>query len=38
MLLLEVGSPFHEPLMKFLLRYPAQTVDYFLQEANIKEP
>ena len=35
--LFQVGSPFREPLMKFLLRYPSQTVDFFLTETNIKE-
>ncbi|KAI8515281.1 hypothetical protein Bbelb_060940, partial [Branchiostoma belcheri] len=37
-LLLEIGSPFRDPLMKFLLRYPAQSVDLFIQEAHLKEP
>ncbi|XP_077870553.1 transformation/transcription domain-associated protein [Saccoglossus kowalevskii] len=37
-LYLESGSPFREPLMKFLLRYPTQTVDLFLAENNLKEP
>ncbi|KAI0213609.1 Transformation/transcription domain-associated protein [Lamellibrachia satsuma] len=37
-LLVEVGSPFQEPLIKFLARYPQQTVDIFLSEVKIKDP
>ncbi|CAH1788418.1 unnamed protein product [Owenia fusiformis] len=37
-LLIEAGSPFQEPLMKFLLRYPSETVELFLSEANITVP
>uniref|UniRef100_A0A1Y1MXI9 FAT domain-containing protein n=3 Tax=Photinus pyralis TaxID=7054 RepID=A0A1Y1MXI9_PHOPY len=33
----EASSPFREVLMKFLLRYPAETVDTFLQDALIKD-
>jgi len=29
-LVLEIGSPFREPLVKFLLHYPGHTVDFFL--------
>ncbi|KAJ7354746.1 hypothetical protein OS493_030523 [Desmophyllum pertusum] len=29
-LVMEIGSPLREPLLKFLIRYPTQTVDYFL--------
>lgn len=29
-LLMEIGSPLRKPLLKFLVRYPIQTVDYFL--------
>ena len=36
-LLLEPGSPFQAPLMKFLLRYPQESVDMFLNENNILE-
>ncbi|XP_041366452.1 transformation/transcription domain-associated protein-like [Gigantopelta aegis] len=36
-LLIEAGSPFHEPLMKFLLRYPAQTIEFFLTENALKD-
>lgn len=36
-LLIEAGSTFREPLMKFLLRYPQQTVDLFLAENNVKD-
>ncbi|XP_074658755.1 transformation/transcription domain-associated protein-like [Tubulanus polymorphus] len=34
-LLIEAASPFHEPLMKFLLRYSKQTVELFLSDTNI---
>ncbi|XP_064648217.1 transformation/transcription domain-associated protein-like isoform X2 [Lineus longissimus] len=34
-LLVEAGSPFREPLIKFLLRYPQQSVELFLSEAAI---
>lgn len=33
----EASSPFREPLLKFLLRYPNETVAMFLNDANIKE-
>ncbi|XP_014681160.1 PREDICTED: transformation/transcription domain-associated protein-like [Priapulus caudatus] len=36
-LLVEAGSPFREPLMRFLLRFPQQTVDMFLAESNVKD-
>ncbi|ESP00831.1 hypothetical protein LOTGIDRAFT_140419, partial [Lottia gigantea] len=36
-LLLEAGSPFRQPLLKFLLRYPTQTVELFLSEAALKD-
>ncbi|XP_070565955.1 transformation/transcription domain-associated protein-like isoform X2 [Ptychodera flava] len=36
-LCLESGSPFREPLLKFLLRYPNQTVELFTAENNLKE-
>uniref|UniRef100_T1JAK1 Transformation/transcription domain-associated protein n=1 Tax=Strigamia maritima TaxID=126957 RepID=T1JAK1_STRMM len=36
-LLIEAGSPFRKPLLKFLIRYPGQTVDFFLNETNIKD-
>jgi transformation/transcription domain-associated protein len=36
-LLIEASSPFREPLMKFLLRYPAETVSVFLQDNNVKD-
>ena len=26
----QIGSPLRQPLLKFLIRYPIQTVDYFL--------
>nr|XP_018903777.1 PREDICTED: transformation/transcription domain-associated protein isoform X3 [Bemisia tabaci] len=31
------SSPFREPLFKFLLRYPKETVDLVLQDKNVKE-
>ena len=36
-LLVEAGSPFREPLIKFLLRYPQPTVDLFLSDGKIKD-
>ncbi|XP_072179557.1 transformation/transcription domain-associated protein-like [Diadema setosum] len=33
---MEAGSPFREPLLKYLLSYAQQTVDFFLQENNLK--
>lgn len=35
-MLVEASSPFREALMKFLLRYPAETMDIFLQDSFIK--
>lgn len=35
-MLVEASSPFRQPLLKFLLRYPAETLEYFLDDANIK--
>jgi transformation/transcription domain-associated protein len=35
-LLVEASSPFREPLIKFLLRFPQETVDLFLHDNNIK--
>ncbi|XP_065923524.1 transformation/transcription domain-associated protein isoform X7 [Magallana gigas] len=36
-LFLEAGSPFRDPLVKFLSRYPDVTVDMFLSEAKLKD-
>ena len=36
-LLMEAGSPFREPLIKFLLRYPQQTVELFLSDAKVRD-
>ncbi|XP_052224459.1 transformation/transcription domain-associated protein-like isoform X9 [Dreissena polymorpha] len=36
-LLLEPGSPFREPLGKFLVRYPVQTVEFLLSDTNIRD-
>nr|KAG5693699.1 hypothetical protein BaRGS_008341 [Batillaria attramentaria] len=36
-LLIEKGSPFREPLMKFLIRYPSPTMDLFLTENALKD-
>ncbi|XP_074624680.1 transformation/transcription domain-associated protein-like isoform X2 [Acropora palmata] len=33
-LLVEIGSPLRAPLLKFLIRYPANTVDYFLLQLS----
>lgn len=35
-MLIEASSPFREVLMKFLLRYPAESMDIFLQDVFIK--
>uniref|UniRef100_UPI00398EA1CE transformation/transcription domain-associated protein n=1 Tax=Pristiophorus japonicus TaxID=55135 RepID=UPI00398EA1CE len=37
-MLIEAGSPFREPLIKFLTRYPAQTVELFMMEATLNDP
>ena len=31
---LQIGSPLRAPLLKFLIRYPANTVDYFLLQLS----
>ncbi|XP_028982080.1 transformation/transcription domain-associated protein [Diachasma alloeum] len=36
-LLVEASSPFRIPLMRFLLRYPAETLNLFLHDNNIKD-
>ncbi|XP_068621131.1 transcription-associated protein 1 isoform X2 [Battus philenor] len=36
-LLVEAGSPFREPLVKFLLRYPKETLDHIMSDNNIKD-
>ncbi|XP_058799221.1 transformation/transcription domain-associated protein [Phymastichus coffea] len=36
-LLVEASSPFRIPLMKFLLRYPTETLNLFLNDNNVKE-
>ncbi|XP_013181191.1 PREDICTED: transformation/transcription domain-associated protein [Papilio xuthus] len=33
----EAGSPFREPLVKFLLRYPKETLDLLMNDINIKD-
>lgn len=33
----EISSPFKIPLMKFLLRYPTETLNLFLRDNNIKD-
>lgn len=35
-MLIGASSPFREPLMNFLLRYPDETMQLFLQDNNIK--
>lgn len=30
-------SPFRDPLMRFLMRYPDETIELFLQDGNIKD-
>ncbi|XP_050675423.1 transcription-associated protein 1 [Leptidea sinapis] len=36
-LMVEAGSPFRDPLVKFLLRYPKETLDLIMSDNNIKE-
>ena len=36
-LLVEASSPFRLPLMRFLLRYPSETLNLFLHDNNIKD-
>ncbi|XP_025986851.1 transformation/transcription domain-associated protein [Solenopsis invicta] len=36
-LLVEVSSPFREPLMKCLLRFPTDALNLFLHDSNIKD-
>ncbi|XP_052799623.1 transformation/transcription domain-associated protein-like isoform X2 [Mya arenaria] len=36
-LLMEPGSPFSEPLRKFLVRYPVQTVEFMMNDTNIRD-
>ncbi|XP_012269997.1 transformation/transcription domain-associated protein isoform X2 [Orussus abietinus] len=36
-LLVEASSPFRIPLMRFLLRYPVETLNLFLHDNNIKD-
>lgn len=37
-LLYQAGSPFREPLIKFLTRHPSQTVELFMMEATLNDP
>lgn len=34
----QAGSPFREPLIKFLTRHPSQTVELFMMEATLNDP
>lgn len=34
-LMIEPTCPFRDPLMKFLLRYPNQTIDYLMSDSNV---
>ncbi|CAN8021853.1 unnamed protein product [Ixodes persulcatus] len=36
-LMVEAGSPFHEPLVRFLSRHPTQTVEFLLSESNVQD-
>ncbi|PIN97613.1 hypothetical protein AB205_0194680 [Aquarana catesbeiana] len=36
--LVQAGSPFREPLIKFLTRHPSQTVELFMMEATLNDP
>uniref|UniRef100_A0A3Q2UJ62 Transformation/transcription domain-associated protein n=1 Tax=Fundulus heteroclitus TaxID=8078 RepID=A0A3Q2UJ62_FUNHE len=38
MLIEQAGSPFREPLIKFLTRHPSQTVELFMMEATLNDP
>lgn len=35
---MKAGSPFREPLIKFLTRHPSQTVELFMMEATLNDP
>lgn len=35
-IMIEPSSPYRAPLVKFLIRYPEETIDMFLSESNIK--
>jgi transformation/transcription domain-associated protein len=37
-IMIEPSSPYRAPLIKFLKRYPEETIDIFLNETNIKNP
>lgn len=37
-LLVEASSSFRDPLMKFLLKYPGDTLELFLKEVKLKDP
>jgi len=37
LLLSQPGSPFREPLFKFLVRYPVQSVDFMMNDTNIRD-
>lgn len=36
-LAVESSSPYREPLIKFLLRYPKDTLEFLMRDANVKE-
>lgn len=37
-LMIEPSSPYRAPLVKFLKRYPEETIEIFLHESNVKNP
>lgn len=37
-LMMEAGSPFHEPLVKFLRKHPSQALDFLLADSNLPDP
>lgn len=37
-IMIEPSSPYRAPLVKFLIRYPDETIDIFMNEGNIKNP
>lgn len=36
-ILVEAGSPFREPLLKYLLRYPQRTIEFFTRDTSLKD-
>lgn len=34
---MEAGSPFREPFVKFLERFPLQTIEFLLSDLNVQD-